>query len=240
MFEVVIQLGAILAVAVTYFNVLFPFSKKQKHSKKDALSLWGKILVASIPAAFVGIVVDKLIESLTGKDIDGWIYTPQVVALALIAYGILFIAVEKSKRMRVAKVLTTEDVSLKQAARIGVFQALSIVPGTSRSGSTMLGGRILGLSTDTAARFSFFLSIPAMAGGSLVKVLSFFSFVQKSGISVPISAYLTLAVASLAAFAVSMVTIRFLVDFVKRRGFAVFGIYRIVLGALVLCYFITR
>ncbi|MBE6576898.1 MAG: undecaprenyl-diphosphate phosphatase [Ruminococcaceae bacterium] len=240
MFEVVIQLGAILAVAVSFFSKLFPFSRtKSKKQKRATLSLWSKIFVASLPAAFVGIVLDKMIERLSGKDIDGWIYTPFTVAVALIVYGILFIVVERVNINR-NTVTSTDGITLSQATLIGCFQALSIVPGTSRSGSTMLGARILGFTSDVAAEFSFFMSIPAMAGGSLVKAWSFFSFVGECGIKVPLTAWLCLAFASAAAFAVSMITIRFLMDFVKKHGFSPFGVYRIILGALVLGYFITR
>ncbi len=239
MFEVVIQLGAILAVIVTYFSRLFPFfGAKSAPQKREALSLWLKIFVASIPAAFVGIVVDKAIERFSGKDIDGWIYTPLTVTAALILYGVLFIVIERTRKAKESTVSSTDGITLSLAAIIGCFQALSIVPGTFRSGSTILGARLMGISTRVAAEFSFFMSIPAMAGGSLIKSLSFFSFVRENGISVPISAWLCLIVASAAAFAVSMVTIGFLTGFVKKHSFAPFGVYRIILGALVIAYFL--
>ncbi len=241
MFEVVIQLGAILAVIVTFFSRLFPFfGTKNAEQKKDAVSLWFKICVASLPAAFVGIVVDKMIEHFSGKDIDGWIYNPLTVVTALIFYGVLFIVVELVHKTATADTTAVDAISLPKAALIGCFQALSIVPGTSRSGSTMLGARLLGVSPNASAEFSFFMSIPAMVGGSLVKALSFFSFVREDSIKVPVSAWLCLLVASTAAFAVSMVIIDFLLSFVKRRGFAPFGVYRILLGILVLGYFIVR
>ena len=240
MFEVVIQLGAILAVVVVFFDKLFPFSRKiSVAEKRTSIALWGKICVASIPAAFVGIVLDKLIERLSGKDIDGWIYTPITVASTLIIYGILFILVEKKRRSD-SKILTSDDVSFGSSAVIGAFQALSIIPGTSRSGSTILGARLLGVHPSAAAEFSFFMSIPAMLGASLVKSASFLSFVRENGVAIPTNAWTCLLVASAAAFAVSMITIKFLIGFVKRRGFAPFGVYRIILGALVLCYFLTR
>ena len=238
MFEVVIQLGAILAVVVMFFGKLNPFApSKSVPEKKATWTLWLKVLVASIPAAFVGIVVDKLLEKATGKDIDGWIYNAVTVAVALIVYGVLFIIVERWQSRKNAAVCCVEDISYGQAALIGCFQVLSIVPGTSRSGSTMLGARTLGISRSAAAEFSFFMGIPAMAGASLLKGYGFFDYVSESGVSVPLLAWAVLAVASVVAFAVSMVAIKFLMEFVKKHSFAPFGIYRIVLGALVLIYF---
>ncbi len=240
MFEVVIQLGAIFAVIVTFFGRLFPFFFKDSVKKRSALTLWLKIFVASLPAAFVGIVLDKLIEIISGKDIDGWIYTPFTVALALIVYGVLFIVVEHTRKRETCDVYSTDGISFSKAALIGVFQALSIIPGTSRSGSTILGARLLGVHPSAAAEFSFFMSIPAMAGGSLIKTCSFLSFVQESGLDVPLGAWLTLAVASIAAFSVSILTIKALMSFVEKHSFMPFGIYRILLGALVIVYFLTR
>ena len=240
MFEVVVQLGAILAVIVTYFNRLFPFLKKNRNKGNTVVSLWIKILVASIPAAFVGIVLDKLIEILSGRDIDGWIYNPQTVVTALIVYGALFILIELISKGKPHAPCSAEDISFTQAVLIGGFQALSIVPGTSRSGSTILGARLLGIAPKDAAEFSFFMSIPAMTGGSLIKALSFLSFVKESNIAVPLSAWISLFVASTVAFAVSMTTIGLLTDFVKRHSFIPFGIYRIVLGVVVSIYFFMR
>lgn len=240
MFEVVIQLGAIFAVIVTFFGKLFPFSFNDSANKRSALTLWLKICVASLPAAFVGIVLDKLLEIISGKDIDGWIYTPFTVALALIVYGVLFIVVEAARKRETCDISSVDAISFAKVALIGGFQALSIIPGTSRSGSTILGARLLGVHPSAAAEFSFFMSIPAMAGGSLIKTCSFLSFVYESGLDVPLTAWLTLAVASVAAFAVSMMTIKALMSFVKKHSFAPFGIYRILLGALVIVYFLTR
>ena len=239
MFEVVIQLGAILAVVVMFFGKLNPFSpKKSAEEKKSTWSLWFKVCVASIPAALVGIVGDKILEKVTGKDIDGWIFNAVTVALALIVYGVLFIVIEKMHKNKSAAVDSVDLISYKQAMFIGCFQTLSIVPGTSRSGSTILGARFLGVSRPAAAEFSFFLGIPAMAGASLIKGYGFFDYVGESGVSVPTLAWIVLAVASLVAFGVSMVAIKFLMDFVKKHSFAPFGIYRIILGALVLIYFL--
>ena len=237
MFEVVIQLGAILAVVVMFFGKLNPFApSKSTNEKKGTWLLWAKVVVASIPAAFIGIVLDKVIESVSGKDIDGWIYNWQTVAAALIIYGILFIIVERIYKNKAAHTDRVEDISFSQAALIGGFQALSIIPGTSRSGSTILGARTLGVSRSAAAEFSFFLGIPAMAGASLIKGYSFFDYVTETGISVPATAWVTLAVACVTAFVVSMIAIKFLMEFVKRHSFAPFGIYRILLGIAVFIF----
>jgi len=239
MFEVVIQLGAILAVVVMFFGKLNPFSqKKSAYEKRSTWLLWLKVLVASIPAALVGIVGDKILEEVTGKDIDGWIFNAVTVATTLIVYGVLFIIIERFQKDKKATVDSVDDISYSQAMLIGCFQTLSIVPGTSRSGSTILGARFLGVSRPAAAEFSFFLGIPAMAGASLIKGYGFFDYVGESGISVPGFAWIVLAVASLVAFGVSMIAIKFLMDFVKKHSFAPFGVYRIILGALVLIYFL--
>lgn len=241
MFEVVIQLGAILAVVVMFFGKLNPFApSKNAAQKKATWVLWFKVAVASIPAALIGIVGDEILEKLTGKDIDGWIYNWAVVAAALIIYGVLFIIIERFHKGSERDIQSVDEIGFGKAALIGCFQALSIVPGTSRSGSTILGARFLGVSRSAAAEFSFFMGIPAMAGASLIKGYGFFDYVMETGVKVPVEAYLILLVASLVAFVVSMVAIRFLMDFVKKHSFAPFGIYRIVLGGLVILYFVTR
>lgn len=241
MFEVVIQLGAILAVVVMFFSKLNPFSpSKSRAEKGDTWRLWFKVIVASIPAALVGIVGDKILEKVTGKDIDGWIYNAITVAAALIVYGVLFIIVEKWQQNKPVRIERVEDIGYKDAILIGCFQTLSIVPGTSRSGSTILGSRIMGIARPAAAEFSFFMGIPAMVGASLIKGYGFFDYVSEVGVSVPMLAWTVLAVASLVAFAVSMAAIKFLMEFVKKHSFAPFGIYRIILGALVLIYFIPQ
>ena len=238
MFEVVIQLGAILAVVVMFFGKLNPFSRfKSSEEKKRTWVLWCKVLVASVPAALIGVVGDSLIESKTGKDIDGWIYNWTTVAATLIIYGVLFIIIERIYKDKDSKVVDVNDISLSQAAAVGCFQVLSIIPGTSRSGSTILGARAIGISRSAAAEFSFFMGIPAMAGASLIKGYAFFDYVSESGVAVPTEAWIVLAIASVTAFAVSMVAIKFLVEFVKRHSFAPFGVYRIALGALVILYF---
>ena len=242
MFEVVIQLGAILAVVVMFFGKLNPLSpKKDRVQKTNTWKLWGKVLIASIPAALIGIVGDKILEKATGKDIDGWIYNWICVAAALIIYGILFIIIEKKlAASKNESVVSVDDISCKKAFTVGLFQALSIVPGTSRSGSTSLGSRMIGISKEAAAEFSFFMGIPAMAGASLIKGAGFFSYVLDSDISVPLSAWLVLLVASAVAFLVSIAAIKFLMDFIKKHSFAPFGVYRIILGAIVIGYFLIR
>jgi len=241
MFEVVIQLGAILAVVVMFFSKLNPFApSKSAHEKRSTWSMWGKVLVASLPAAFLGIVFDKILEKISGRDIDGWLYNAWVVATALIVYGVLFIVIEKYHKGKSARIEDIESISYKNAFVIGVFQMLAIIPGTSRSGSTILGSMMLGLSRTAAAEFSFFMAIPAMAGGSLIKALGFLGYVSESGVTVPAAAWIVLAVASAVAFAVSMAAIKFLMDFVRRHSFSVFGVYRIILGALIIGYFIFK
>ncbi len=241
MFEVVIQLGAILAVVVMFFHKLNPFApSKSREEKRGTWTLWFKVAVASVPAALIGVVGDKILEEITGRDIDGWIYNAITVAAALIIYGILFIIVEKWQAGKSVRVERVEDVSYSQAIIIGCFQALSIVPGTSRSGSTILGSRIIGISRPAAAEFSFFMGIPAMVGASLIKGYGFFDYVVENSISVPPLAWVVLAVASIVAFAVSMAAIKFLMEFVKKHSFTPFGIYRIILGALVLVYFMVK
>lgn len=246
MFEVVVQLGAIMAVVVLFWNKLWPFSKTKSAEEKRAVwQTWFKVCVASIPAALVGIVLDKIVEKATGKDIDGWLYNGTVVALMLIIYGVLFILIEKRNAKRVAAVTDTSQISYKNALLMGVFQMLAIIPGTSRSGATILGSMLIGFSRTCGAEFSFFMGIPAMVGGSLIKTLGFFEFVggeNSLGVSldVPFEAWLILTVATVVAFAVSMVAIKFLMNFVKKHSFAPFGVYRIILGAVVLAYFLAR
>ena len=238
MFEVVIQLGAILAVVVMFFGKLNPFARsKSLCERKQTWSLWCKVAVASIPAALIGIVGDKLLEKATGKNIDDWIYNFVTVAIALVVYGILFIIVEKWQASKPTKVKDVHDISYSQAMLIGCFQTLAIIPGTSRSGSTILGARTLGIERPAAAEFSFFMGIPAMLGASLIKTYGFFDYVSEANVSVPPLAWMVLAIASLTAFLVSLAAIRFLMDFVKKHSFAAFGWYRIALGVLVLGYF---
>lgn len=246
MFEVVIQLGAIMAVVVLFWDKLWPFSaKKTAIERKNVWQTWFKVCVASIPAAAVGIVLDKIIEKMTGKDIDGWLYNGTTVALMLIIYGVLFIIVEKINKNRTPNIHNIQQISYKYAFLMGIFQMLAIIPGTSRSGATILGAMLIGFSRTCGAEFSFFMGIPAMVGGSLVKALGFFEFVGGenslgASLNVPTDSYIILALATVIAFAVSMISIKFLMNFVKKHSFAAFGIYRIVLGAIVLIYFSLR
>lgn len=230
MFEVVIQLGAILAVLCIYFSKLNPFSK----AKKEVFSLWAKLLLSTLPAAVIGILSDKLCEALLGKNLDFFLFRPSVVACSLIIYGILFILVEKLSKGS-GNSLDTE-VSFRCAFAIGCFQALAIIPGTSRSGATILGARILGVPRTAAAEFSFFAAIPIIASASILKTFDFVGYTLKSKIPVPPEAFFILLVAGTVAFLVSMLTIKVLTDFVKRHTFVPFGIYRIILGLAVLFF----
>ena len=246
MFEVVIQMGAIMAVVVLFWDKLWPFSKqKSLEEKRGVWQTWFKVCVASVPAAIVGIVLDKVIEELTGKDIDGWLYNGVVVSLMLIIYGVLFIIIERFNAKKEAKVTDISQISYVQAFLLGVFQMMAIIPGTSRSGATILGAMLIGFSRTCGAEFSFFMGIPAMVGGSLIKALGFFDFVggdNSLGVALDVSleAWVILAVSTLIAFAVSMISIKFLMNFVKKHSFAPFGVYRIVLGAIVLIYFMLK
>ena len=240
MFDVVIQLGAILAVVVTYFSRLWPLNpKKEKSENARIWKLWFKVLVASVPAAIAGIVFDKILEEISGKDIDGWLYNAPVVVAALIIYGVFFILIEKFNKKQ-ARVECVDDISFRQALAIGVFQMLAIIPGTSRSGSTILGSMLIGLSRTAAAEFSFFMAIPAMAGASAIKALGFVSYVTEHNTAVPAIAWVILAVGCAVAFGVSMVSIKFLTDFVKKHSFIPFGVYRIVLGVALIVWFLVK
>lgn len=246
MFEVVIQMGAIMAVVVLFWDKLWPFSKqKSLEEKRGVWQTWFKVCVASVPAAIVGIVLDKVIEELTGKDIDGWLYNGVVVSLMLIIYGVLFIIIERFNAKKEAKITDISQISYVQAFLLGVFQMMAIIPGTSRSGATILGAMLIGFSRTCGAEFSFFMGIPAMVGGSLIKALGFFDFVGGDNslgvaLNVPLEAWVILAVSTVIAFAVSMISIKFLMNFVKKHSFAPFGVYRIVLGAIVLIYFMLK
>ena len=240
MFDVVIQLGAILAVVVTYFSRLWPLSPKKGKSENIRIwKLWGKVLIASVPAAIAGIVFDKILEKISGKDIDGWLYNAPVVVAALIIYGVFFILIEKFNKKK-AVVESVDDITLGQSFAIGVFQMLAIIPGTSRSGSTILGSMLIGLSRTAAAEVSFFMAIPAMAGASLIKALGFVSYVAEFDVAVPAIAGVILAVGCAVAFGVSMVAIKFLTDFVKKHSFIPFGVYRIILGAALIVWFLVK
>lgn len=229
MFDVVIQLGAILAVAFIYFKKLFPFGKE----KGEVWALWGKLVLATLPAAVIGLAADALCERFFGKNLDALLFNHSVVASALIVYGIIFILVE----MFAPKHDISEGkVGNKSALAIGFFQALAIIPGTSRSGATILGARILGIPRKSAAEFSFLAAIPIISAASLLKAVDFFSYCHESSTAIPPQALLILLIAGAVAFLVSILTINFLTDFVKKHSFTSFGIYRIVLGVCVLCF----
>lgn len=227
LFEVVIQLGAILAVVLMYFKTIFPWGfGKTKEDTKNTLNLWGKILVACIPAAVIGILFDDWL--------DEHLYNSVVVSLALIIYGIIFIVIE-SKNFGKRNTKKLNDITYKQALGVGGFQLLSLIPGTSRSGSTIIGGLILGLERSVAAEFTFFLAIPVMAGASFLKLVK---YVLDVGFVFQASELLLLGVGCLVAFIVSILIIKFLMNYIRKHDFKVFGWYRIALGILVLAYFL--
>ena len=224
MFRVVIQLGAILAVVVLYFPKLWPFcSPRDGWIKKDTWILWFKVLVAALPAAIIGLPFDDLLDKL--------FYNYQTVAVTLILYGVLFIVVENYNKNRRPRTRNLEALPWSTALLIGVFQVLALIPGTSRSGSTILGAILLGCSRSVAAEFSFFLSIPVMFGASLLKLLKF--GLHFTGYEAAI-----LLVGMVTAFVVSILAIKFLMGYIKKNNFKPFGYYRIALGVLVLAYFI--
>ena len=247
MFNVVIQLGAILAVVVLYWSKLWPFHTKKNAPKRswfanqadhgfmkgvqtfcnnycymDKIVLWLKIVLACIPAMVVGIPFDDWMEE--------HFHNATVVALALIVYGVIFIVIENYNKRRTPRIVTLSDLSFKDAFLIGVFQVLSLIPGTSRSGSTIIGGILIGASRELAAEFTFFLAIPVMFGASLIKLLKF-------GLAFTSVELAVLIVGMVVAFGVSILAIKFLMGYIKKHDFKVFGWYRIVLGLLVLLYF---
>ena len=230
MFFVVIQLGAILAVVVLFWHKLFPFHKQQIDGQKPqivtdktVLSLWGKVLLACVPAGVVGILFDDFLEA--------HLHTPLVIALMLIIYGVAFIVVENANKTKTFPVQSTAEITYKQALIIGAFQMLSLIPGTSRSGATILGALLIGIARPAGAEFTFYLAIPVMAGASAIKLLKF--FMESGFFTLPELGYLLIGAAT--AFAVSLFAIKFLMNFVKKHNFKVFGWYRIGLGALVIC-----
>ena len=224
MFDVVIQLGAILAVAFLYFKKLNPF-------KKENFPLWKKLIIATTPAAVIGLCADIACEKLFGVDLDTLLFVPQVVASALIVYGIIFILVEKFGK---ASKIADRPVSTREALAIGFFQALAIIPGTSRSGATIIGARTLGLDRQSAAEFSFFAAIPAILGASALKLFDFGKFLIQNKATLTLNALMILAVAFLTAFSVSLLSIKLLLGFIRKHSFIPFGIYRIILGIIVL------
>ena len=222
MFLVVIQLGAILAVVLLYWSKLFPFSFKKDvpFIKKDIMALWIKIIVSCIPAAIIGLLFDDVFEEL--------FYNPASVSVALIVFGIFFIVIENYNKQRTPKKTSLISLTLTDAAIIGAFQVIAAVfPGVSRSGATIIGAILIGVSRTVAAEYTFFLAVPVMAGASLLKVVKF-------GFSFSFEEFLVLAVGMLTAFFVSVASIKFLMGYVKKHDFKAFGIYRIILGIAVL------
>ena len=226
MFDVVIQLGAILAVVVLFFHKLDPLAAdKTPQEKKGTWGLWAKVVVSIIPSGVVGVLFDDWM--------DTHLHTAPVVAAMLIVYGIAFILVERRYQGRRLAVDSVDRMDWKTAIGIGLFQCLSLVPGTSRSGATILGGILLGASRSAAAEFSFFMAIPTMLGASAIKLLKFFL----TGVGFGGSELAVLLVGSLVSFLVSLLVIRGLMDYVRKHSFSAFGVYRIVLGILVLAWF---
>ena len=225
LFVVIIQFGSILAVLTLYFHKLNPFSpKKSVQEKRNTWLMWFKVIIAMLPAAVAGVLLDNLVPSTLS--------VPFVIALALIVYGVLFILIERQhKKPRISSI---DEMSYKTALLIGVFQVLSLIPGTSRSGSTILGAVILGTSRSVAAEFSFFLAIPVMFGASLLRGVK---FVMENGLALDAGGGWILLVGTAVSYLVSLWAIRFLVGYIRKHDFTAFGYYRIVLGMLVLIYF---
>ncbi len=229
-FDVVIQFGSVLAVALLYFRRLNPFSlSKTKKERRGTLGLWGKILVASIPAGAVGFLFDGILSETVFREP----YSKYVIAASLFIYGVLFIIVEKRNEGRDLRITEAERIDCKTALGVGAFQALALIPGTSRSGSTIIGSAILGVSRGAAAEFSFFLAIPVMLGASALKIAKS----ALAGVSFTPTQLVILATGSSVSFLVSLAAVKFLVGFVRRHSFAVFGYYRIALAAAVVIYF---
>jgi undecaprenyl-diphosphatase UppP len=225
LFFVVIQLGSILAVVVLFFNKLNPFSlKKTGAERKATIVLWLKVLVAAIPAGVIGVLFDDIIDEIFFDNV-------YIIATTLIIYGLIFILLEILNKSRKLRAETVDDITFVDAIVIGLFQVLSLIPGTSRSGSTILGGMISGINRVAVAEFSFFLALPVMAGASLLKLVKF-------GFVFTLSEIFILVVGVLVAFGVSLFAIRFLMDYIKKHDFKVFGFYRIILGVIVLLYFL--
>ena len=236
MFEVVIQFGAILAVVLLYFKQIWPFTKQKdkaikqtgilSYFNKNIMILWTKILVACVPAAIIGILFDEVFEEL--------FYNPTCIAIALIVFGIAFIIIENynKEKNNKKKKQTTSQITYKDAIIIGIFQVLAaIFPGTSRSGATILGGLLIGLSRPNATQFTFYLAIPTMLGASLLKLMKF-------GLAFTGVEFTVLIVGMLVSFLVSLFVIKFLMNYIRKNNFKIFGYYRIILGLIVLLYFL--
>lgn len=234
MFQVVIQFGAILAVVVLYFKKIWPFTKNKQNAikqtgilsifDKKVMNLWGKILVACVPAAIIGLAFDEKFEEL--------FYNPTCIAIALIVFGIAFIVIENLNKNKKGGKEKNSEITYKDALIIGLFQLIAaIFPGTSRSGATIIGGLLIGLSRPNAAEFTFYLAIPTMLGASLLKLIKF-------GFAFTSTELMILLLGMFVSFLVSMFVIKFLMNYIKKHDFKVFGYYRIVLGIIVLAYFL--
>ena len=230
LFEVITQLGSILAVIILFFDKLNPFSKhKDGEMKKKTWSLWFKVVVAVIPAAVIGLLFEDIL--------DETFYWFIPVAIALVVYGVLFIVIERINKNKAMKYNDVYDLDYTTALKIGCFQVLSLIPGTSRSGSTILGASLVSVSRTAAAEFSFFLAIPVMLGASLLKCAKAFLL---DGLVLELTELVVILVGTLTAFLVSMVAIRFLMAFVKKHSFESFGWYRIGLGVILIVYYIIK
>ena len=229
MFDVVIQLGAILAVIVLFFNKLNPFDPRKSEKKKKATwELWFKVCLAIIPSGLVGILFDDWM--------DEHLHNGIVVAIALIVYGIAFIFVERHNATKPVQISKVWHIDYRTALLIGCFQCLSLIPGTSRSGSTILGAIVLGVGRSAASEFSFFMAIPTMLGASAIKGLKFLL----SGVSIEAGEIAILIVGTVVSFIVSMLVIKALMEYVRKHSFSAFGLYRIGLGIVVLVYFVIK
>ena len=229
MFDVVIQLGAILAVIVVFFQKLNPFDPKKSQAKKNATwMLWFKVCVAILPSGIVGVLFDDWMDT----HLHNWF----VVSLMLILYGVAFLYVERLNEKRTAAVTRVWDIDWRTAILIGCFQCLSLVPGTSRSGSTILGAILLGVGRSAGSEFSFFMAIPTMLGASAIKLLKFLV----SGAAFGFGDLMILLVGTVVSFIVSMIAIRALMNYVRKHSFAAFGWYRIVLGVVVIAFFAVK
>ena len=231
MYEVVIQLGAIIAVILLFFKKLWPLQNKpsllgaERYINLKSVNLWLKVLVASLSAAIIGLPLDDFL--------DTHLYNKVTVSITLILYGILFIVVERFNKDRTPKIGKTSAITFKTAALIGCFQMLALIPGTSRSGATILGAILIGLSRPAAAEFSFFLAIPTMVGASLLKIIKFLGEASFTGAEIAI-----LLVGMIVSFIISVLAIRALMAYVKKKDFSFFGYYRIALGIIVLAFVI--
>ena len=232
MFQVVIQLGAILAVVLLFFHKLNPFApSKTAGEKRDTWTLWLKVVVAVVPSAVVGLLLDDWM--------DAHLYNYIVVAAMLIVYGVAFLFVEKWNAKRTFRIQDVNDIDYRTALLMGVFQCLSLIPGTSRSGSTILGAIILGVSRPAGAEFSFFMAIPTMLGASALKLLKYVMEIGEGAAAAPNGTELgVLAVGCIVSFGVSLLVIKGLMEYVRKHSFSVFGVYRIILGVVVLGYFL--